>query len=337
MPLAQYHKVVDGLLEERRAGKSAAIGTTKKGIGPCYTAKATRSTALRVGMLRDWATFEPRLRQAISDHQLMFDFEFDVEAEVERLKEQSSRMRHMVVDGVYWINDAYRQGKKIITEGANAIMLDIDYGTFPYVTSSSTGAAGIGTGLGLSPDKIQTSIGVLKAYTTRVGGGPFPTELTDSRGGGARPDHSFESDIGLQMQTVGAEIGVTTGRKRRCGWFDAVVAQYSNMLNGYASVNVTKLDVLDGLDYLKIGVAYKIRGERLPPGMMPSTLEDLGAVEVEYETLPGWKQPIAKCRSWDDLPSEAQAYIRRIEQLVGVPVSWVGVGPEREAMIQLTK
>lgn len=187
------------------------------------------------------------------------------------------------MDGVQLINQSYDNGKRIITEGANAALLDLDFGTYPYVTSSSTTAGGICTGLGLAPSKIEAVVGVVKAYTTRVGGGPFPTELTDERGGGDRPLNAPGTEIGLRLQQVGGEIGVTTGRKRRCGWFDGVVARYAHQLNGFTSLNLTKLDVLDGLDTVKIGVAYKIRGETLAPGAMPSTLEDLTAVEVVYE------------------------------------------------------
>ncbi len=204
---AQFHKIVDGLQETRRA--KGAIGTTKKGMGPCYTAKAARSMALRVGMLRHWDSFATHFRNVVEDHQRLYDFEYETEAELERIREQASRVNPMVVDGVHMINKAYADGRSIITEGANALMLDLDFGTYPYVTSSSTGAGGICTGLGLSPNKVESSIGVMKAYTTRVGSGPFPTELTDSRGGGDLPDFAPGTDIGLHLQTVGAEIGVT--------------------------------------------------------------------------------------------------------------------------------
>lgn len=178
-------------------------------MGPCYTAKAARSMALRVGMLRHWDSFATHFRNVVEDHQRLYDFEYETEAELERIREQASRVNPMVVDGVHMINKAYADGRSIITEGANALMLDLDFGTYPYVTSSSTGAGGICTGLGLSPNKVESSIGVMKAYTTRVGSGPFPTELTDSRGGGDLPDFAPGTDIGLHLQTVGAEIGVT--------------------------------------------------------------------------------------------------------------------------------
>jgi len=208
-PLPQYHKELDGIQETRRSTSGKAIGTTKKGIGPCYTAKASRTPALRVGDLRDWEKFAPRFRSVVAEYQAQFDFEYDTEGELERLREQSERLQPMIVDGVHMINEAYANGRRIITEGANALMLDVDFGTYPYVTSSSTGAGGICTGLGLAPSKIETTVGVMKAYTTRVGGGPFPTELTDERGGGDLPLNAPGTDIGLHLQTVGAEIGVT--------------------------------------------------------------------------------------------------------------------------------
>mmetsp|Transcript_2255 Transcript_2255/g.2645 ORF Transcript_2255/g.2645 Transcript_2255/m.2645 type:complete len:246 (+) Transcript_2255:2-739(+) len=241
----------------------------------------------------------------------------------------------MIVDGVHFVNDAYKNGRKIITEGANAALLDLDYGTYPYVTSSTTTVGGVSTGLGLSPDKIDCAIGVVKAYTTRVGSGPFPTELTDDLCGGDLPRGAPGTEIGRHLQEVGAEIGVTTGRKRRCGWFDAALMKYSHMINGYTSINITKLDILDDLDEVKIAYAYKNKetGERLPDGAMPSTLEELAMVEPEYETLPGWKQDITNCQTYDDLPENAKVYVSRIEELVGCPVSWIGVGAKREQMV----
>jgi adenylosuccinate synthase len=221
----------------------------------------------------------------------------------------------MVTDTAFMLNNALAQGKSVLAEGANAALLDIDHGTYPFVTSSATAAGGIATGLGIAPNKIACSVGVVKAYTTRVGSGPFPTELLDS--------------IGQKMRDVGHEYGTTTGRPRRCGWLDIPVVQYSHMLNNYSSLNITKLDVLSDLDELQIGVAYTLHGKRLQPGMMPSVLEDLAEVKVEYETMKGWKCDISKARSFAELPANAQAYLKRVEQLCGVPVSWVGVGAGR--------
>jgi adenylosuccinate synthase len=176
-------------------------------------------------------------------------------------------------------------------------------------------------------------VGVVKAYTTRVGGGPFPTELTDSRGGGDRPDGAPGSDVGLHLQTVGGEVGVTTGRKRRCGWFDAEVVRFAHRLNGFTSLNLTKLDVLDDVDIIRLGVGYKLRGAPLPAQAFPGLLEDLSAVEVEYETIPGWQTSTRGVTTFAALPKRAQAYVRRLERLTGVPVAYIGTGPGRDEMI----
>ena len=197
--------------------------------------------------------------------------------------------------------------------------MDIDFGTYPMVTASSTCHGGISTGVGLAAPFVNSRIGVVKAYTTRVGHGPFPTEQDNEYG-----DHLGE---------VGHEFGTTTGRKRRCGWLDIPLVQYSNLLNAYSSINITKLDVLDDLDEIQIGKAYKLDGKRLNPGTMPSTMDELSKIEVEYETLPGWKCSIANCKTYNELPENAKKYIERVEELTQIPVSWVGVGPDRNDMI----
>ena len=330
--LFESHKAIDGYQEDARG--AANIGTTKKGIGPASTSKAIRN-GIRVGMLKHWDEFERQLRELYAFQESQYPgIELDVEAEVDRYKKFAEVVNPWIIDGVHYMNQAYADGKRIITEGANAAMLDIDYGTYPFVTSSATTSGGICTGLGLSPDKVDCALGVIKAYTTRVGWGPFPTELTDDTCGGMVPRGAPGTEIGRHLQEVGFEIGVTTGRKRRCGWLDVPVIQYGHMVNGYQSINLTKLDVLDDLDEVKIGVAYKLNGTRLLPGQMPSTLIDLEQVEVEYETMPGWKESIEQCKSFDDLPSNAQAYVKRIEELCDVPVSWIGTGPAREQMVE---
>jgi adenylosuccinate synthase len=331
--LFDFHKIVDGLLEERlRASAGKGIGTTKQGIGPAYASKASRN-AVRIGHLKNRTVLHTRLRRSIEEHQMMYKFDYDIQGELDKYDVWAEQVNSMIVDGVQLVNEAYDAGKNIITEGANAAMLDIDFGTYPYVTSSSTTAGGIATGLGIAPQKIEAVIGVVKAYTTRVGGGPFPTELTDERGGGDLPLNAPGTEIGLHLQKVGAEIGVTTGRKRRCGWFDAVVVKYAHTLNQFSSLNLTKLDVLDDLDEVKIGVAYELNGQTLPKGSFPSSLEDLANVKVIYETLPGWKTNISKCKTFSDLPKNAQNYVKRIEKVVGVPITWIGTGAGREDMV----
>jgi len=314
--LFEHHKLADGALEAAR-GQAGQIGTTKQGIGPAYAAKMSRNNP-RVGHLKHWATFEEMLRSSIAAHERMFGVEINAEAEVERYRGLAREVGPMIVDGVQMVNDAHRAGSRIMAEGANAAMLDIDFGTYPFVTSSSTTVGGVFTGLGLAPSKLECVLGVVKAYTTRVGGGPFPTELHD--------------EVGEHLQTVGAEFGVTTGRKRRCGWLDIPLLRYTHQVNGYSSLNLTKLDVLSDLDEIKIGVEYEVDGTPLPHGVMPSTLEDLAKVQVRFETLPGWKCDISGARTMAELPAAAQQYVRRIEELLGCPVTWVGVGVDREAM-----
>lgn len=204
-----------------------------------------------------------------------------------------------------------------MVEGANALMLDIDYGTYPFVTSSNTGLGGVITGLTLGWRSISEVIGVIKAYTTRVGSGPFPTEQLD--------------ELGEKLQSVGHEVGVTTGRKRRCGWLDLVVVKHSHACNDYTAINLTKLDVLDDFDELKIATSYSYQGQKLEG--FPASTDMLAQVEVEYHTMPGWKKPTTGAKSYYDLPVAARNYIEYIENFIGVKVKWVGVGPARDHMV----
>ncbi|KAL2915357.1 Adenylosuccinate synthase [Polyrhizophydium stewartii] len=311
-----FHQIVDGL-KEAELGRGS-IGTTKKGIGPAYSSKASRS-GLRVHHLFNFPEFEEKFRQMVINKKKRYgDFEYDVDAEIRRYKDIAQhRLPEFVVDSIPFMHKQMAAGKRVLVEGANALMLDLDFGTYPYVTSSNATVGGVCTGLGIPPNKIGRAIGVVKAYTTRVGAGPFPTEQLNA--------------IGEHLQTVGHEYGTTTGRKRRCGWLDTVVLEYSNMINGYTSLNLTKLDILDGLDEIKIGVAYHHNGKKLDA--FPADLTVLEQVTVEYETLPGWKTDISACRRFEDLPVNAQRYVTRVEQLVGVPIEWIGVGVAREAMI----
>lgn len=313
-----YHQIVDGL-KELELGRGS-IGTTRKGIGPCYSAKASRSGIRIHHLIHDFPEFESRFRATVENrHKRYGGFEYDVENEIVRYRELAERIRPFVVDSISYIHKAIEDNKRILVEGANALMLDLDFGTYPYVTSSSTGVGGVCTGLGLAPRRIGNVYGVVKAYTTRVGEGPFPTEQLNK--------------IGEHLQDVGHEYGVTTGRKRRCGWFDAVVVRYSHLINEYTSLNLTKLDVLDDLDEIKIGVKYTLDGQVLDS--FPADLSQLARVVVDYETLPGWKQDISNVRKFEDLPVNAQNYVRRIEELVGAPVQWIGVGAARDAMVEI--
>ncbi|XP_078516617.1 adenylosuccinate synthetase isozyme 2-like isoform X2 [Lissotriton helveticus] len=244
----------------------------------------------------------------------------DVEGELQQLKEYAERIKPLVKDGVYFMYQAlHGPPKKILVEGANAALLDIDFGTYPFVTSSNCTVGGVCTGLGIPPRYIGKVYGVVKAYTTRVGVGAFPTEQTNA--------------IGDLLQSHGREFGVTTGRKRRCGWLDLVLVRYAHMINGFSAIALTKLDILDGLEDIKVGVEYCLNGKKIP--YFPANQEVLNKVDVDYTTLPGWKCSTVDARSFSDLPANAQKYIRFIEEYLQVPVKWIGVGKSRESIIKL--
>jgi adenylosuccinate synthase len=309
------HQKVDGL-KEVELGRGS-IGTTGKGIGPTYSSKASRS-GIRIHHLYDFEEFTARFKRMVENKRKRYgNFEYDVEAELQRYKELAEKVKPYVIDTIPYLNQQIKSGKRILVEGANALMLDIDYGTYPYVTSSNTSIGGVCTGLGISPQKIGNVIGVVKAYTTRVGGGPFPTEQLN--------------ESGEYLQRVGFEFGVTTGRKRRCGWLDLVVVNYSNLINGYTSFNLTKLDVLDQVPTIKVAVAYHLDGKKLES--FPADLSLLEKVEVEYVDLPGWMTDISKITKYQDLPENAKKYVEFIEKETDVPIEWIGVGPGREEMI----
>merc|ERR1739838_705595 len=240
------HQMVDGMQEKVRCNVNSGtkmLGTTKKGIGPCYSSKSGRHGLRMADLLGDPKVFEQRLRDLITSHKTMFpELDIDPDKEVALYKGYAERMKPLVTNTLAYMHQALRDGKKILVEGANAVMLDIDFGTYPYVTSSNCSVGGVCTGLGIPPLYIGDVIGIVKAYTTRVGAGPFPTEQLN--------------DIGDKLQTIGHEIGVTTKRKRRCGWLDLVVVQYAHVINHFSCIAVTKLDILDNFDELKIGVSY---------------------------------------------------------------------------------
>jgi len=311
-----FHQIVDGLKEIELGGSS--IGTTKKGIGPAYSSKASRS-GLRVHHLYD-PSFPAKFRKLVEGRFKRYGhFEFDTEGEIEMLQAFAERLRPHIVDGPTYMHQAIQSGKRILVEGANALMLDIDYGTYPFVTSSATSIGGVLTGLGIPPFAIKKVCGVIKAYTTRVGGGPFPTEDLE--------------EVGKTLQEVGAEYGVVTGRRRRCGWLDLVVMKYSTLINGYTSLNLTKLDVLDGFEEIKVATSYKIDGVEIAG--FPADLDRLAKVEVQYETLPGWKTDISGIKKFEDLPENCQKYVHFIENYLGVKIEWIGVGPARDSTIHV--
>ncbi|KAF2018487.1 Adenylosuccinate synthetase [Aaosphaeria arxii CBS 175.79] len=310
------HQLADGL-EEVELGEGF-IGTTRKGIGPTYSSKMTRS-GLRVCDLFDEAIFETKYRRLANGYKKRFGdlLKHDPEEELAKFKEYRVQLQEYVVDQIPLLASAKEKNAKILVEGANALMLDIDYGTYPFVTSSNTGLGGALTGLTLGWRSLKEVIGVVKAYTTRVGSGPFPTEQLN--------------EVGERLQKIGGEVGVTTGRKRRCGWLDLVVLKHSHACNDYTALNLTKLDVLDDFDELKIATSYSVNGQQIEG--FPANPETLANVEVNYETLPGWKKPTTGAKSYYDLPAPARKYIEFIEQFVGVKVKWIGVGPAREHMV----
>jgi adenylosuccinate synthase len=313
--LFDYHKIVDGMQEDSKGEKK--VGTTKRGIGPCYADKISRR-GLRFADLRDWEKFEEKYRANLAWHQKVYGFEHDAEAELAFYKENRDVLLSMIIDTALYLSKAMEAGKSILVEGANATLLDIDHGTYPFVTSSNPSIGGVFTGLGFGPRALTGElIGIVKAYMTRVGAGPFPTELHD--------------ELGEQIREAGGEYGSTTGRPRRCGWFDVPITKYSLMINGFDTVNLTKLDVLDMLDEIKIATTYKLDGEVIET--LPATLDELARVEVEYETMPGWKQSLQDVTEWDQLPENAKAYVLRLEELLGTKIKYIGVGMRRDQLI----
>ncbi|XP_019163128.1 PREDICTED: adenylosuccinate synthetase, chloroplastic-like [Ipomoea nil] len=317
--LFDFHQEVDGLREAELA--KSFIGTTRRGIGPCYSSKVIRN-GIRVGDLRHMDTFPQKLDLLLSDAASRFpDFNYGpdmLREEVERYKKIAERLEPFITDTVDFMSETISQSKKVLVEGGQATMLDIDFGTYPFVTSSSPSAGGICTGLGIAPRVVGDLIGVVKAYTTRVGSGPFPTEILGKGG-----------DL---LRFAGQEFGTTTGRPRRCGWLDIVALKYCCQINGFSSLNLTKLDVLSELPEIEIGVSYK-QLDGSPIRSFPADLRILDQVKVEYEVLPGWQCDISSVRKYSELPSAARQYVERIEELVGVPVHYIGVGPGRDALI----
>ncbi|CAN4118584.1 unnamed protein product [Withania somnifera] len=317
--LFDFHQEIDGLREAELA--KSFIGTTKRGIGPCYSSKVIRN-GIRVSDLRHMDTFPQNLDLLLSDAASRFQgFKYGpdmLREEVELYKKFAERLEPFITDTVHFMNEAISQKKKILVEGGQATMLDIDFGTYPFVTSSSPSAGGICTGLGIAPKVVGDLVGVVKAYTSRVGSGPFPTEIMGKGG-----------DL---LRFAGQEFGTTTGRPRRCGWLDIVAVRYCCQINGFASLNLTKLDVLSDLSEIQLGVTY-----RHPDGStlnsFPSDLRLLEQIKVEYEVLRGWQSDISSIRKYSDLPKAARDYVERIEELVGVPIHYIGVGPGRDALI----
>lgn len=313
-----YHRELDALREDATQG--VKIGTTRRGIGPAYEDKVGRR-ALRVCDLQSREMVEARLEVALTHHNAvrrgLDQPEIDGKAIADELMELAPKILPFMTNVWRTLEDATKDGKRILFEGAQGTLLDVDHGTYPFVTSSNTIAGQAAGGSGMGPRALDYVLGITKAYTTRVGSGPFPTEQ--------------ENEVGQYLGEKGHEFGVVTGRKRRCGWFDAVLVRQSLAIGGVDGIALTKLDVLDGMDELKVCVGYKHKGEVID--YLPYGMEDQAEVEAVYETLEGWQETTFGARSWADLPATAVKYVRRIEELIGVPVALLSTSPERDDTI----
>jgi adenylosuccinate synthase len=316
-----YHKLVDHGREKMKGDKK--IGTTGRGIGPSYEDKATRR-GIRFADLIDPRVFEERLEAIIPEKNFYLEKFLDTDTvDMDAIRREytayADRLRPYVTNVSVALEEAVRSGRQILFEGAQGTHLDIDHGTYPFVTSSNTASGNACCGSGVGPKDISGVIGIVKAYTTRVGAGPFPSELFD--------------DIGDRIQRIGAEFGATTGRRRRCGWLDTVILNNAVRLNGLTGLAITKLDVLGELDEIKICTAYALDGQHI--NHVPANLAHLSACEPVYESLPGWRQDIRDVRDYGDLPPNAKQYLERIRELTGVPIQIVSVGPGRDETIVL--
>lgn len=312
--LFEFHQEMDEIYEKMKGNK--AVGTTKRGIGPAYEEKARRSS-IRIVDLLNKDEFLPKIAKIINYYEETFGVDIDDGEVIERYLGYAEEIREMVIDMPSYLHKSLAEGKKVLCEGAQGALLDVDHGTYPFVTSSNTLIGGLISGLGLPPQLFQHNIGIYKAYCTRVGEGPFPTEL--------------DGEIGEHLRKAGGEYGATTGRPRRCGWFDAVASRFTIGLNGITHINLTKLDVLSGFKHIPVATHYLLNGEKLH--FFPADIEELYGIEVEYETLDGWEEDISECTEYDQLPVNAQAYIEYLENTLHVPIKFIGVGQGRDQLI----
>ena len=319
--ITPYHRTIDKV-SERFLGK-AKIGTTGRGIGPAYADKINR-IGIRVQDLFDTSILRQKIEGALKDKNQVLVKVFnrkglEIDEILKEYLEYAEILRPYVTDTSLLLNQALERGENILLEGSQGTLLDVDHGTYPFVTSSNPTAGGASTGSGIGPTKISRVIGIVKAYTTRVGSGPFPTEL-------------FDED-GQKLRSIGGEVGVTTGRARRCGWYDAPIARYAVRINGLTDFFLTKLDVLTGWEKIPVCVAYEIDGRRVEE--LPASQSDFHHAKPIYEYLPGWSEDISKARKLSDLPINAQGYIKFLEKISGAPMSAIGVGPGRDETIQI--
>jgi len=310
-----YHKKIDALEEEQKG--EAKVGTTLRGIGPAYLDKISRR-GVRIGEILDFDSFSDHVRKTFMQLKSQYKgLKHDIDEELKNLRDFIGVLKPFITDTSLFLNKAADNGKTILIEGSQGTHLDIDHGTYPFVTSSNPTIGGIYTGTGIGHGKISSVVGIMKAYVTRVGSGVFPTELTD--------------ETGNALREKGGEYGSTTGRPRRCGWFDALVGKYAVMINGLTSINLTKLDVLDDLETIKICTGYKYKGKNLES--MPAAVEMYKELEFDYIEMKGWKTDTSKAVKFEDLPENAQNYVLKIEELVRCPVNFIGVGVRRDQII----
>ncbi|WP_380277921.1 adenylosuccinate synthase [Kitasatospora purpeofusca] len=319
--ITPYHRTLDKVTE-RFLGKRR-IGTTGRGIGPTYADKINR-VGIRVQDLFDESILRQKIEAALHDkNQLLVKLynrrAIPADLVLEEYLGYADKIKPFLADTTLVLDEALKAGKVVLLEGGQGTLLDVDHGTYPFVTSSNPTSGGACTGSGIGPTKIDRVIGILKAYTTRVGSGPFPTELLD--------------EDGEALRRIGGERGVTTGRDRRCGWFDAVIARYATRVNGLTDFFLTKLDVLTGWEQIPVCVAYEIDGQRVEE--LPYNQSDFHHAKPVYEMLPGWSEDISKAKTFADLPKNAQAYVKALEEMSGAPISAIGVGPGRDETIQI--
>jgi adenylosuccinate synthase len=315
-----YHKTEDRLREEA-LGKNK-LGTTVRGIGPCYSDKVGRSFAVRMADLNNLEALKEKLEKIVDYKNKIFSALYNAEpikadAIFEKCKVYSQRLSKFICNTTEYLHENIEAGKNILFEGAQGALLDLDHGTFPFVTSSNASSLGLGPGCGVPFNLIHRTIGVVKAYTTRVGSGPFPSEL--------------DNEIGQYIRDKGHEYGTTTGRPRRCGWFDAMAVKYSAKIGGINEIAMMHLDTLAGLDELKICTGYTIDGKEVK--MFPSNIDTLAKVKCRFETLAGFKEEITEAKSIDDLPKQARAYLKTIEKVLSLPITFIGTGPGRNQTI----
>lgn len=314
-----YHKLLDSINESG----SSKIGTTGRGIGPCYIDKYARS-GIRIVDLLDKKVLEEKIRCNIEEKNNLLKkvynhSELNVDEIIKEYLDFDDRIDEYITDTTHFLHNALDEGRSVLLEGAQGTLLDVDHGTYPYVTSSNPTSGGACTGSGIPPSKITSVVGIVKAYTTRVGLGPFPTELLD--------------ETGEKLRKIGAEFGATTGRPRRCGWYDAFLVNYSRMINGIERAAITKLDVLSSFQEIKVCVGYEINGKKLKS--FPTDVNRLSNVTPIYETLPGWNEDISKAKTYDELPWRAKDYLLFMSQTSGFEIAIVSVGPKRDQTIEL--